>query len=226
MVKIYRAIVFGSSYQGRIALEILRTQGNHKILGFLDDDASKHGTVIDGLSVLGGFNWVKENVDKDISALVAIGNNDTRVKISKELRAHGIKLLNAIHPSAVIMRNIVMGRGNLICAGVILVAGTRLENDIVVNTGVTVDHDSIVKSGAYLSPGVHTAGRVSIGRGTFIGLGTIIGPGVSIGDQCIIGAGSLVLSDLPSKVFVQGSPAKVIRKLDDSMDWKRILCGK
>lgn len=51
---------------------------------------------------------------------------------------------------------------------------------------------------------------IEIGKGCFIASGVIILAPVKIGDNVIIGAGSLVLKDVPSGCFVAGSPAKII----------------
>jgi acetyltransferase-like isoleucine patch superfamily enzyme len=51
---------------------------------------------------------------------------------------------------------------------------------------------------------------VSIGAYTFIGTSSIILPGVSIGKGCIIGAGSIVTTDLPDYSIAYGNPAKIV----------------
>ena len=50
-----------------------------------------------------------------------------------------------------------------------------------------------------------------IGRHCFIGGESIILPGITIGDECVIGAGSVVTKDVPSRSIVAGNPARVIR---------------
>ena len=54
---------------------------------------------------------------------------------------------------------------------------------------------------------------VEIGKGAGIGAGTIIFPGVKIGEYSVIGAGAVVLNDIPPKSVAVGVPAKVIKKL-------------
>ena len=55
---------------------------------------------------------------------------------------------------------------------------------------------------------------VRIGENVWIGAGVTILPGVTIGDRSVIGAGSLVLRDVPSDVVVAGSPARVLRSVE------------
>ena len=57
---------------------------------------------------------------------------------------------------------------------------------------------------------------IQIGNNVWIGSKTIILKGVTIGDGAIIGAGSVVTHDIPSKCLVAGNPAKVIR---NNVDW-------
>jgi serine acetyltransferase len=42
----------------------------------------------------------------------------------------------------------------------------------------------------------------------------MIGKGVTIGDNVVIGAGSIVVKDIPANAIVAGNPAKVIKYLD------------
>jgi acetyltransferase-like isoleucine patch superfamily enzyme len=56
--------------------------------------------------------------------------------------------------------------------------------------------------------------EIRIGNGAWIGARSTILPGVTIGEMAIVGAGSLVLSDVPSRSIVAGVPAKIIKKVD------------
>ena len=57
--------------------------------------------------------------------------------------------------------------------------------------------------------------RTRIGCGTFIGGPSVVYPGVSIGDRCIVMPMSVVTSDVPDNTMVGGSPAGVIKQIDD-----------
>jgi sugar O-acyltransferase (sialic acid O-acetyltransferase NeuD family) len=219
------AVIFGASRQGKVVLEVLRAQGCYRVRGFLDDDRGKQGADFAGLPVLGGIEWALRPANRKVAAIVAIGRNDARLKTQEALRKGGIDLLNAVHPSAVVMPGVTLGTDNLVCAGAVIVSGTSLEDGVVVNTAASVDHDCALQTGAYLAPGVHTAGCVEVGRAAFVGVGAILGPGVKIGAGSIIGAGSLVLSDIPSNVLAFGSPAKVVKELREPVNWRRILAG-
>lgn len=54
---------------------------------------------------------------------------------------------------------------------------------------------------------------VTIGNNVWIGGSVTILPGVSIGDNVSIGAGSVVVNDIPSNTIAVGNPCKVIKQL-------------
>jgi maltose O-acetyltransferase len=56
---------------------------------------------------------------------------------------------------------------------------------------------------------------ITIGRNVWLGGGVIVCPGVTIGDDTVVGAGSVVVHDLPPGVLAVGSPARVVRRLTD-----------
>lgn len=58
-------------------------------------------------------------------------------------------------------------------------------------------------------------GEIKIGNNVFIGVNSLVLRNSSIGDNCIIGAGSIVCSSIPSNSVATGNPAKVIMSLDD-----------
>ncbi|MBI4707948.1 MAG: hypothetical protein HY761_08500 [Candidatus Omnitrophica bacterium] len=90
---------------------------------------------------------------------------------------------------------------------------TMFGENVMVITG---KHMDVAESGEKGLPlySVPTEGRdISIGESCFIGSGAIILGKVNIGDFSVIGAGAVVTKDVPERVFVAGTPAKIIKKL-------------
>lgn len=61
--------------------------------------------------------------------------------------------------------------------------------------------------------GLEYARPITVGNNVWIGGNVTVLPGVTIGDNCVIGAGSVVVKDIPSGTLAVGNPCKVIRKL-------------
>jgi len=64
-----------------------------------------------------------------------------------------------------------------------------------------------------IDQGVDRIGPVDIGDGSWLGQNTVVGPGVRIGRGAVIGANSVVLSDVPDHAVAVGAPARVVRTL-------------
>jgi acetyltransferase-like isoleucine patch superfamily enzyme len=67
----------------------------------------------------------------------------------------------------------------------------------------------------------NTAGPIRIGDRVWCGLNVTILQGVTIGDDVVIGAGSLVIKDIPSNTIVAGVPAREIRSLDRTAEARK-----
>lgn len=52
-------------------------------------------------------------------------------------------------------------------------------------------------------------------RGAIVGGNTTLAPGVVIGERAFVGAGSVVLHDVPARMVVVGNPARVIKPIDE-----------
>jgi acetyltransferase-like isoleucine patch superfamily enzyme len=85
-------------------------------------------------------------------------------------------------------------------------------NDVCIGAFTTIAGSVCVANGWHdiysLEP---RSGPLYIGRGCWIGTGSRIIGSVTIGDNVIIGAGSLVIRDVPNNAIVVGVPARVIK---------------
>ncbi|HWE44073.1 MAG TPA: DapH/DapD/GlmU-related protein [Gemmatimonadaceae bacterium] len=86
---------------------------------------------------------------------------------------------------------------------------SRTEQPLDYGTQVTPGAGACVNLGAvFLDPA-----PITIGSRCWLGGGAIVCPGVSIGEDTIVGAGSVVVRDLPARVIAAGNPARVVREL-------------
>lgn len=61
--------------------------------------------------------------------------------------------------------------------------------------------------------GLEYAKPITVGNNVWIGGNVVVLPGVTIGDNCVIGAGSVVVRDIPANTLAAGNPCKAIRSL-------------
>ena len=75
---------------------------------------------------------------------------------------------------------------------------------------LTADHP---RDAATRAAGPELGRPITIGSRCWLGGGAIVCPGLSIGEDTIVGAGSVVVRDLPARVIAAGNPARVVREL-------------
>jgi sugar O-acyltransferase (sialic acid O-acetyltransferase NeuD family) len=212
-----KTVVVGAGGQARIVCDILSYDRNIDVVGFIDNETRDPDERIFGRPILGRHEDIADIVAQHgiRAAVVAIGDNALRAQRYERLRGVGVKLLNAIHPSAVISPTATIGEGNVVSAGAFINTLAQIGDNCIINTGAIVEHEVTVGNHVHLAPGVIVAGRVSIGDLTFIGAGSVVREYLTLGERVVVGAGSVVLSELASGVMAAGAPATV-RRSDDA----------
>lgn len=82
----------------------------------------------------------------------------------------------------------------------------------IINTASSIDHDCVISDYAHISVGARLAGNVEVGSHSFICINSCVIQGLTIGENCILGAGATLISDLPNNTTAVGTPAKVIKQ--------------
>ena len=117
---------------------------------------------------------------------------------------------------------VVVGRGSLvendttvgartrIQANAYVTAYSHLEEDVFIAPCVVTTNDNFMG---------RTEGRLehmrgpTIRRGARIGGGAVLLPGIEVGEEAFVGAGAVVLRDVPPRAVVVGNPARQIREV-------------
>ncbi len=109
-----------------------------------------------------------------------------------------------------IENDVVIGNQVTIKNGVQLWDGLRVEDDVFIGPNTTFTNDPFPRSKQPF-----TIRSIWIKRGASIGANATILPGVTIGENAMVGAGSVVIKDVPPNTLIVGNPARVIKHLGD-----------
>jgi sugar O-acyltransferase (sialic acid O-acetyltransferase NeuD family) len=205
-------VIFGAGGHAQVLIDMLELTGIYRIAGIYDDSPHLIGKFILGYPILGriGSNTAIRK------GIIGIGDNDQRALIEQRIRERmpDFEFISAVHPSAIIGKNVKIGPGVAVMAGSVVNPNTRLDAHSVVNTMSSVDHDCHLAPFSSVAPGAHLGGNVRLGERSFIGMGATVIHNIHIGSDTVVGAGATVVSNLPSQVIAFGTPAKVTRKRD------------
>lgn len=186
------------------------TEKTWEIKGFLDDDTSIQGTMINGYPVKGSIEYINQ-IEEDVWVANAVGSSKTRELINARVSNPKVSFATLIDPSVYISNTNTIGEGTIICAGTIVTVNTKIGKHVIVNLDCTIGHDAIISDYVTVYPSVNISGLVSAEPGVEIGTGTQIIQGKKIGKSSIIGAGAVIVKDIPKNCTAVGSPAKPIK---------------
>ena len=103
-----------------------------------------------------------------------------------------------------IEEGVVIGDNCKIRPFVFIPTGVTIEDDVFIGPSVSFTNDKYPRV-----KGEWTLLRTRIKKGASIGANSVILPGVTIGEDALVGAGSVVTKNVPSKVIVAGNPARI-----------------
>ena len=213
-----KIVIIGAGGQARVVCEILKHDRNVEIVGFIDPVLKEPNEKIMGLPVLGNFPVVSELIKKGVKGfIVGVGDNKIRAQRFEEMKNLGLEPINAIHPTANVAYDVKIGKGVVIAMGATVATNAIIGNNVIINTGAIVEHEDVIEDNVHIAPGVALAGRVRVKKGAFLGIRSVIKEYLTIGENAVIGAGSVVLDNIPDNAVAVGVPAKVIeiRNVED-----------
>lgn len=213
-----RFIVLGAGGHGRVVADLVRTLGD-EVVGYADADASRGAARVDGTGATvvltqaallacarGEAAWpfIVEAV------ALGIGDNTARAYLLEQL---GTKMLPPlIHPHSWISRSARIGRGTVVLAGAVISTDAIVAHGVIVNSRATIEHDCELETAVHVSPGATLCGGVRIGPGSWVCAGAVVIPECSVGAGCVVGAGAVVIRDVPDGITVVGNPAHPIAR--------------
>ena len=118
--------------------------------------------------------------------------------------------------------DVVIGRGTLVENDTAIGALTKIQANAYVTAYSTLEDE------VFIAPGVITTndnymGRTekrhevrrgpTIRRGARVGGGAVLCPGIEVGEDAFVGAGAVVVEDVPARAVVVGNPARKIREV-------------
>lgn len=205
-------VVAGSSGHAKVVIDILNLVGEYRLQGILDPN--NHSSPLG--KVLGAEQDLPVLIEqhKLDAVFVAIGDNAKRAAVAASIReiAPRLEFVSLVHPNACVARDVHIGTGSVLMAGVCVNPGASIGEFCILNTASCLEHDSRLQDFASLGPGACVAGDCDIGPHAAINLGAVISNGLSIGEHSVIGAGSVVLQSVIPYTLAYGVPAKPIRQ--------------
>lgn len=199
-------IIIGTGGHAKVVADIVLRSSDH-LVGFLTSDAGREEFM--GWPVLGRDTEYRKF--ENCCFVIAIGNPGVRERISRSM--DGVKWYTAVHPSASISAvHTSIGEGSVVMANAVINPYAQIGRHCIINSSATVEHDNIIEDFAHISVRAALAGTVRIGRRTWIGVGATVSNGISVCQDCMVGAGAVVVRNIETPGTYVGIPARKVKQ--------------
>lgn len=206
-----KSVIIGAGTYGEVYLAYLQEAGID-VIGFIDDAPKKN--IVQGIPVLGGIDCLptlKENYNVE-AIYCPLGDNKLRVKFLSLAKELGYQTPNYIHPSVIISPKVEIGQGVYILLGTTIMPYTIIHDYSMISMGVHIAHHSILEEGVFLSTGCNFGASIVAHKYAYCGISSTMMTGIhELGENCLIGAGAVVIKDVEPNAVMAGVPAKVIK---------------
>ena len=187
--------------------EINDHQKTFNLLGYLEDNPDKIGKQYIDYPVLGQVS----DAQKYFNAYFITGVGDPRVRklLVDKVKQYDLKWANLVSPTVRLHDSHKIGHGVMIGRYTDLTVGCEIGNHVMINIHVVLGHAVKVGDFSVISPNVTINGEGTLGNMVYIGANAFV-RNLNIGDGSTVGAGSVVVKDVPENCVVAGVPAKII----------------
>lgn len=204
-------IIVGAGGFGRELLEWVKDINDialtWNVLGFIDDNANALDGYQCDYSIIGCISGWQPN-QKEFFAL-AIAEPHIKEKVVTALKDKGARFAQIIHPLAKICSFCEYGEGIVMYPYSGIGPNCRV-GDFVTLLSSGLGHDAVVDDYATVSSYCGISGHSHIGKRAFLASHAVIPPGKKVGDDAYVGAGSIVIRNIPAGKKVFGNPAKIV----------------
>lgn len=136
-------LIIGAGGHGQTVAETARLCGYGKI-AFLDDAHP---------NALGTLQELERLAPAYDGAIVGIGNNEMRRKLTDRLERVGVQPVTLIHPDAYIAPSAVIGAGTVVFAKAVIHSNARVGKGCIVSIGALAEHDVQIGDFVHLDTG-------------------------------------------------------------------------
>ena len=192
--------------------EINKKEYFWNLLGFIASDKQLIGSTQGKYKVYNTDDWLL-TTDKKVNIVFGLGDPKLISKLSNKFKMNNNLIFpNLIHPNAIgDWEKIILGKGNIICAGNIFTTDIFVGSFNVFNLSCTVGHDTEIGNCNVFNPTVNISGGVKIENNILIGTGSQLLQYMKICSDSTIGAGSLVTKNIEVPGVYVGTPARKIK---------------
>lgn len=212
-----------------IARYIKEAKKSTPVKVYVDGDLSNCS--MENVDIYGTKNFYVLFGESSIVSEFIVSNKEKikKFRLEQDRRNSAIPLMDItaidarIEPGAIIRDKVTIAKNAVIMMGAVINIGAEIGEGSMIDMNAVVGARGKIGKRVHLGAGAVVAGVLEppskspceIGDDVLIGANSVILEGVKIGNGAVVAAGSVVVSDVPSNVVVAGTPATIIKNVDE-----------
>jgi sugar O-acyltransferase (sialic acid O-acetyltransferase NeuD family) len=206
-----RVVIVGAGEQGEIAFEYLTYDSPHDVVAFSVEAQFLETDVFCGLPVVPLNELASAYPPAAHRVLVAVSStqlNRVRRRLYDAVKAAGFDCISYVSSHAFVWRTVEIGENTFVFENNVLQHGVRIGDNVILWSGNHVGHQTIIEDDCFVASHVVISGFCRVGRSSYLGVNSCVANNLSLAEDCVIGAGAVVVKDTqPGQVYV-GNPAR------------------
>lgn len=190
---------------------------DYNVIGFLDNDETKHTADVLGVEVMGPTTMATE-FSQDVKFINTIAGATYFWEVPDIISETGIeenRFETIIHPDSHVGESAEIGSGVAVYPNSVIYEKTKIGNHVQIKSA-KVGSSNTIGDYTIVNGDVVTEGNLSVGESCWLGINSTI-RSVSIANRTLVGMGSVVVKDIEEEgTVIAGNPAEYLREIQNT----------
>lgn len=206
-----RVVIIGTGEQAEIAFEYFGHDSPHEVVGFATEPKFVKGSTFQGLPLVPLDRLPETWPPSEYRAFVAVSAsqlNRLRRRLYTSVKEAGYACVSYVSSQAFVWHNVEIGENSFIFENNVLQHKVRIGNNVILWSGNHVGHQTVIEDDCFVASHVVISGFCRVGRWSYLGVNSTVRDELSLAEDCVIGAGAVVVKDTEARQVYVGNPAR------------------
>jgi sugar O-acyltransferase (sialic acid O-acetyltransferase NeuD family) len=206
-----RVVIVGTGETAAIAWDYLTCDSPHEVVAFSTEASYLTNDRFYDRPVVALDELPRRYPPASHRVLVAVSStelNRLRRRLYDIVKKAGFDCISYVSSAAFVWPTVPIGENTFIFENNVVQRSAQIGRDVIMWSGNHVGHQTVIEDDCFIASHVVISSACTIGRGSYLGVNSCLRDGLSLGEECVIGAGAVVVKDTkPHEVYV-GNPAR------------------